>query len=172
MCPFDEKVNLLNCYSVDDCNRAMEEVGIGHDAVIYSILVYASENCPETNVGKDKAMSMTNPYHGYMYWWLMEQFLLHAVQRSYFTVNGLSTEDGTSEKPSSFDRMSTLANKKKHEQAEAIEGLGGTLPNLYEYFFKDPEGRPAVQAEVESEEENGDYDVPFADATVNEEGPG
>ena len=56
MCPFDEKANLHHAYSVDDCNGLLEERGIGPEAIMYAILVYASADCPETNVGNDKAM--------------------------------------------------------------------------------------------------------------------
>ena len=156
MCPFDEKANLHHAYSVDDCNGLLKERGIGPQAIIYAILVYASADCPETNVGNDKAMSMRNVYHGYMYWWLFQQFLLHAVQNHYFTVPGLSTEDGTAVLPSSFDRMSALTTRKRHEMHEAIELIGGKVPDLYNYFFLVPEASaPADDIHSEDEDESG-----------------
>ena len=157
-CPFDDKVNPSSLYSVEDCNHALEDRGIGPEALMYAILVYAVADCPETAHVKGEGvnpMSMTNKYHGYMFWWLMQQFLCHAVERGYFSVPGLSDEDGTADKLSSLAKMKEASYRRKHDMADAIEAVGGKVPDLGNFFFRLPAESEYV-APMDGEEDDSE----------------
>jgi len=126
---------------------------MGYQTVAYCLLAHSSSDCTDICVGGIKDMKMTNPYQGYMYWYIILEFLCYGVQKGYFSVPGLSDEDGTAETVTSLARVMAFGNKKQDELHRIIHDKGGRLPDLDKYYFQvaggvSVEGEQAMEAEV------------------------
>lgn len=134
----EEKISLATMFSVEDVNRALHTRNAGFQTVMYCMLAHSSSDCTAICIGGNKDMTMRNPYQGYMYWYGIHEFLCYGVEKGYFSVPGLSDEDGTADTESSLVRVTAIAIKKQDELLRIIHDQGGRAPELWDYYFQLP----------------------------------
>ena len=101
-------------------------------------------------------MEMDNTFHGYVYWYLVLDFLCYCAKNFSFRIPGLSTTDAVGTGLSSCDRVAKLASEKKAEMVAAFEFRQIPVPDLNQWFYQRPGQAASItqdQLDAEAEDE-------------------
>ena len=130
-----DRCDLAAIVSVDSGNIAMVERGMTFEFLCYLILVTASRMCIDTRaLGKE--MSLTNPLHGLMFWYIVENFFMKCVTVHGIPIPGLSLTDAAAGAGlSSFAKVDALLQTRKVELTAACTAQHLPVPDLESFFF-------------------------------------
>jgi hypothetical protein len=116
---------------------ALEKHDITYELVAFVHMANVIRICPLAQAFPS-AMEFNNPFHGYVYWYLVLDFLCYCVMNYSFRVPGLSTTDAVGGGLSSCAKVRKLATEKKAEMVAAMESRGIKVPDLNDWFYKVP----------------------------------
>jgi hypothetical protein len=97
--------------SVDELVAALEKHEITYELAAYVHMANVIRVCPLARAFPS-AMELNNPFHGYVYWYLVLDFLCYCVTNYSFRVPGLSTTDAVGGGLSSFAKVCKLARRR------------------------------------------------------------
>jgi hypothetical protein len=146
--------------TIEELVVPLSKHGIIHELVAYVHLYNVIRICPFARAFSLK-MEMDNSFHGYVYWYLVLDFLVYCVKTFGWHIPGLSTTDAVGTGLSSCDKVAKLATEKKAEMVASLEYRGVAVPNLNSWFYKPPGQAASLsvphdedQAPVDEDEDN------------------
>ena len=138
--------------SIDDLFTAFDRRGIGYEFNAYVLLVAASRLCVETR-GLGTSMSSTNPLHGLMFWYLVQNYFMMLVVHQNIKIPGLSTTDAIGDGLSSFDKVQMICDAQVPLLKAACAVNQVPIPDFSTFFFQKASSRPVAEEQGEDEEE-------------------
>ena len=149
-------ISLSEITSMQDVNRELRARALTYESLAYCFLVFVVKR---SAVVVGTTMSLTNPAHGLLYWYLISNVFVFGVERGYFEIEGLSNKDAGSGDgdestmqtvKNTADRMIDLLKK------EAVR-IRIEVPDFDNFFFQSPLSHHELDDEEEEEVD------PFAD---------
>jgi hypothetical protein len=128
--------------TIDDLNGALVMHGANHELIAFVHMSHVVRICPMARAFSSD-MKLDNPFHGYVLWYLVLDYLCYCAKTFSFPIPGLSTTDAVGAGLSSCDKVMILAAEKKAEMVAAMEFKGFSEPNMDNWFYRLP-GEAAV----------------------------
>jgi len=135
----------------DEVNAALTRRGITWEFMAYVLLWHTSRICPATRSSVAVEMSLRDPLHGLLYWFIVEHFFGWLIINGKINIPGMSTTNATAPESSQCDKVLAIAVAKQQEMVNACVKAGVIVPNLNDWFFQKTEGS--------SDEERSDGDI-------------
>ena len=158
-----------HCEDVEDYMTVLASKGLTHEMLTYISMLGVYKHWPECRCMGD-ALSLRNPLHGVLYWYISKNFLIFSVKTYKIKIVGLSDSDGSEEKLSSLATIEAIATAKIEALTAACLEQGIKVPDFSQFFFQGfsdecigdevdadtPAGSGADDDEDEDEDEDGD----------------
>ena len=128
--------------TIDDLIVPLVMHGVNHELIAFLHMSQVIRICPMARAFSSH-MQLDNPFHGYVLWYLVLDYLCYCAKTFSFPIPGLSTTDAVGTGLSSCDKVMILAAEKKAEMVAAMQCKGFTEPNMDNWFYRLP-GEAAV----------------------------
>jgi hypothetical protein len=137
----------------------LTESGVTRVILAYVAMVGATKTCPDAR-GAGDDLSLKNPLHGLLFWFMVLEFLCYSVREYKIEVPGLSLDDGdeATQKLSSHASVEALAKTKIAALTTYCDQEGIKVPNYSAHFFKtenSDEGPGDLESELARESADG-----------------
>ena len=131
--------------------QKLTDLGMSWVILAYVAMVGARLTCPGARAAGD-FLSLKNPVHGLLFWFMVKEFLLFSVKEYKIHVPGLSLVDGdeATHKLSSHASVEALADAKIAALTSYCDQEGITIPDFSAHFFK-KENTDAGQGDLDDQ---------------------
>ena len=132
-----DAIDLTVLVDYEDYMQKLTELGMNWVIIAYVAMVGARLACTEAR-GMGDDLSLKNPLHGLLFWFLVKDFLCYSVVTYHISIPGLQVDDGDaeSEKLSSHATVVALAEKKIAALTLVCEQQSIRVPDFSPHFFK------------------------------------
>lgn len=135
MVHLDDEVNIADMEDVEEFMAMLAAKGLNWEIVAYLATIGAIKTFSEFRTMGD-AISLRNPLHGTVYWFIVQEFCLYTVATYHVDIPGLSMTDGTEENLSSHATVAALATAKLAALTAICEEQDVKVPDYSQIFFQ------------------------------------
>lgn len=139
--------------SMAGIEQAFKDLDIKWTFCVYVLNAMMTRTCPEVR-GLGTDISLSNPLHGTMFWYIARDFVCYGIRNAGFLVPDLKDSVGPDGGVSSLQALEDLATSRMAELKIVCERLHQDVPDLSEYFF--------LYREDEDNDEEEEVAVDFA----------
>lgn len=131
----DDEVILSDMEDIEDYMGMMNGKGMNWEIIAYLAMIAALKMLPDTR-SMGNALSMRNPLHGTVFWFIVKEFLVYSVEQYQVDIPGLSTTDGGEQELSSHETVAALATAKLAALTAICEEQEVKVPDYSLFFFQ------------------------------------
>ena len=152
----NDAVDLDVLSELEDYMKMMSDKGMDWEILAYILMSGATRVCTEARALGD-TLSLKNPLHGLMFWYIVKDFLCYNVTFFKFDIPGLSLTDGDADaqKPSSLATVEALADSKIAALQKACVDKVGKAPDYAQFFFQTVTVEESAQEQEGQDEQDG-----------------